>query len=330
MIPDRIGSYFIYILPMNIENFDLNLLLSFDRLMRERNVSRAAEQLNISQPAMSNSLKRLRELLDDPLLVRTTHGMEPTERALQLEPLVRQSLGFAEQALSPTEVFNPKESQNVFRLLVSDYVESSLIASLILYLQEHAPMIVLDVLTLSDGDYQDLEKGKIDLAINRFDYIPQSFHQRVLWQDTYACLVNKAHPLVKQNTIEAYLSSRHIWVSKTGVGAATGMSQDSHRKKGWVDEALQEQGIERDIQVFTRHYQIIPSLLSQSNLVATVPSQSVNSYKTYENLCMIPAPFPIEPFEVKMIWSPIVHHNSAHQWLRHTLVKLATHHASAI
>lgn len=308
---------------MNIENFDLNLLVSFDALMRERNVSRAAEQLNISQPAMSNSLKRLRGLLSDPLLVRTTRGMQPTERALQLEPIVRQSLSFAEAALSPTTVFAPETSQRVFRLQVSDYVEGILIASLVNYLQEHAPDITLDVLTLSDASFQDLEKGKVDLAINRFDDIPQSFYQRSIWHDSFSCLVNSQHKLVHNNTLEQYLKAGHIWVNKTGIGVATGMSQDNSHKRGWVDDALAEVNCERNIRVFTRHYQIVPLLVDQTDLIATLPTRAALSYQHHKALTIIEPPFFISPIEIKMVWSPLLHHNSAHQWIRQVLVDLA-------
>jgi DNA-binding transcriptional LysR family regulator len=184
-------------------------------------------------------------------------------------------------------------------------------------------MISLDVLTLSDGDFQDLEKGKIDLAINRFDYIPQSFHNRTLWRDSYVCMVNKAHPLVQNNTLEQYLASRHIWVSKTGVGVATGMSQDNVRKLGWVDGALKALGLERNIKVFTRHYQIIPLLLRDSDLVATIPIKAAESYAKNQDLTVIPVPFEMAPYDIKMVWSPIKHHRGDHQWLRNALVSLA-------
>lgn len=307
---------------MNIENFDLNLLVCFDALMRERNVSRAAEQLNISQPAMSNSLKRLRGLLNDPLLVRTTRGMEPTERALELEPLIRQSLSFAEAALSPTDKFDPANSQRVFRIMVSDYVEGTLIASLVQYIQEHAPNITLDILTLSDASFQDLEKGKVDLAINRFDDIPQSFYQRQVWEDSFSCLVNANHDLLRSNTLDDYLQSGHIWVSKTGIGVATGMTQDNNHKRGWVDDALAALNVERKIRVFTRHYQIVPLLLNRTDLIATLPSRAARSYESYSDLVVVPPPFDIQPIDVKMVWSPLLQHNSAHQWIRRTLIAL--------
>ncbi len=308
---------------MNIENFALNLLVCFDTLMRERNVSRAAEQLNISQPAMSNSLKRLRGLLGDPLLVRTSCGMEPTERALELEPLIRQCLSFAEAALSPTDTFEPHKSQRMFRIQVSDYVEGTLIASLVEYLQTHAPNVVLDILTLSDASFTDLEKGKVDLAINRFDDVPQSFYQRPVWQDTFCCLLTADHPLVQNNTLEEYLAAGHVWVSKTGIGVATGMSLDNTAKRGWIDNILSQMECERKIRVYTRHYQIIPMLLEQSQLVATLPTRFAQSYEHYNNLVVLPAPFDIPPIEIKMVWSPLLHHNSAHQWLRRVLIELA-------
>lgn len=306
---------------MNIDHFDLNLLIAFDVLMRERNVSRTAEKLNVSQPAVSNSLKRLREYFGDPLLVRTTRGMEPTEKALALEPLVRQSLMMAEEALLPTEGFNPASSERVFRLLVSDYVEGTLISSLVAYLQARAPGVSLDIMTLSDGSFQDLEKGMIDLAINRFDFVPQSFYKRTLWQDSFSCLLSKSHPLLGDIRLDNYLASGHIWVSKTGIGVGTGMSQTSDR--GWVDQALSELGHERQIKVFTRHYQIIPSLLKQTNLVATLPTRAALAYKSHPELRVIEPPFAIPPIEIHMVWSPILHHNSAHQWIRKTLLSLA-------
>jgi DNA-binding transcriptional LysR family regulator len=249
--------------------------------------------------------------------------MEPTERALELEPLVRQSLSFAEAALSPTDNFVPETSQRVFRVLVSDYVEGTLISSLVKYLQEHAPEITLDVLTLSDASFQDLEKGKVDLAINRFDEIPQSFYQRLVWKDNFSCLVNEGHALINNNTLDEYLDSGHIWVSKTGIGVATGMSQENSHMRGWVDDALVELGHQRKIRVFTRHYQIVPQLVDRTDLIVTLPTRAARSYHSYKQLVVLDPPFEIKQIEIKMVWSPLLHHNSAHQWIRRTLIELA-------
>ena len=126
---------------MNVSRIDLNLLVYLDVLLRERNVTRAAEELGISQPAMSNSLRRLRDLFDDPVLVRTSDGMTPTDRALELQPLVRTVLTAAEQAVLPKTDFNPTESSRIFRIMASDYSEATLLPVLLGRLRKQAPNI---------------------------------------------------------------------------------------------------------------------------------------------------------------------------------------------
>ena len=157
---------------MNIRNVDLNLLVYLDVLLKERNVTRAAEALGISQPAMSNGLRRLRDLFNDPILVRTSDGMTPTERAEQLQPVVREVLASIEKAVEPSSEFNAAEADRVFRISVSDYTESTLLPHLMRRLRSEAPNITLDVLTPSDISYQDVEQGTVDLVINRFDVLP--------------------------------------------------------------------------------------------------------------------------------------------------------------
>ena len=173
---------------MNVSRIDLNLLVYLDVLLRERNVTRAAEELGISQPAMSNSLRRLRDLFDDPVLVRTSDGMTPTDRALELQPLVRTVLTAAEQAVLPKTDFNPAESSRIFRIMASDYSEATLLPVLLGRLRKQAPNIRLDIMTPSDVSFHDVERGKVDLVINRFDTLPQSFHQIRLWDDSFSCV----------------------------------------------------------------------------------------------------------------------------------------------
>ena len=144
---------------MNVSRIDLNLLVYLDVLLRERNVTRAAEELGISQPAMSNSLRRLRDLFDDPVLVRTSDGMTPTDRALELQPLVRTVLTAAEQAVLPKTDFNPAESSRIFRIMASDYSEATLLPVLLGRLRKQAPNIRLDIMTPSDVSFHDVERG---------------------------------------------------------------------------------------------------------------------------------------------------------------------------
>jgi len=173
---------------MNIASADLNLLKYLDVLLREKNVTRAAEQLGITQPAMSNCLKRLRHMFGDPLLIRTSEGMTATDRALELQPLVRQLISQAESLFTPEDVFRPAESRRVLRIMTSDYAEGTLVPHIVRRLREEAPNVVLDFLTPSDVSYPDMEQGRVDMAVNRFNEIPGSFHQVTLWRDSFSCL----------------------------------------------------------------------------------------------------------------------------------------------
>ena len=162
---------------MDLGRVDLNQLVHLDVLLREMNVTNAASHLGITQPAMSNSLKRLRLLFNDPLLVRTSEGMAATELALQLKPEIREILFKIEQVIQPEKSFD-LNSDRIFRVMASDYAESTLIPSVLAQVREQAPNVTLDILTPSDVSFEDVEQGHVDMAINRFDAIPQSFHQK--------------------------------------------------------------------------------------------------------------------------------------------------------
>ncbi len=308
---------------MNLGRIDLNLLVYLDVLLREGSVTKAAQQLGITQPAMSNGLRRLRVLLDDPLLVRTSEGMTATERATELQPIIRKALGELEIALQPQQNFNAFGSNRVFRIMVSDYAESTLIPELVKRLRVEAPDVILDVLTPSDVTFKDVEAGKVDMAINRFDEMPQSFHQMTLWKDDFVCLISPDHPGVVKFDLQAYLASNHIWVSKTGMGAGVGMDPDKIVRLGWVDHALAKLGHKRKISVFTRHYQM-PALLALNNdLVATLPRKVADMQAAAASLMVLEPPFKIPSFELKIAWSPLLQHHSAHRWLRRTIVDVA-------
>lgn len=308
---------------MNLAKIDLNLLVYLDTLLRERNVTKAAQHLHITQPAMSNGLKRLRTLLKDPVLVRTSTGMEPTERAIKLQPKIRELLLQLEEALQPEHHFEAATSNRVFRLMVSDYAASSLLPKVLQEIDSQAPHISLDVMTPSDVSFHDVENGKIDLAINRFEELPQSFHQKTLWRDEFAVLMRSDNPIAQCFNLDAYLAAQHIWVSKTGYGVGVGLDPKDVQQLGWVDEALDKLGKKRNIRVFTRNYQIAMLLASEQNLLATLPLRAAHSYQRNPDFSLLPPPFAIPPIELKMIWSPLLHHDASHQWLRKLIVAVA-------
>lgn len=308
---------------MNLDHIDLNLLVYLDVLLRERNVTRSASVLGITQPAMSNGLRRLRDTFSDPLLVRTSEGMMPTERALVLQPLLRQILASIEQVVDPGTEFDAQSSERVFRIMTSDYGESTLIPHVLSRIAEEAPGVVLDILTPSDMSFQEVEQGQVDLVINRFDTLPQAFHQTTLWQDTFSCLVSVENPIANTFTLENYLVANHVWVSKTGMGAGMGITPKDTTRLGWVDEALLKIGKTRHISVFTRHYQSAARLAEQKGLVVTIPTRAALAQSDNSRLLVQAPPFEIPAFELKMAWSPLLQHNRAHQWLRRLVAEAA-------
>ncbi len=274
---------------MNLQRVDLNLLVHLDVLLREKNVTKAAEQLGITQPAMSNILRRLRKLFDDPLLVRSSKGMTPTERALELQPSVREILADLTQILEPRTEFRPYSTKRVFRIMTSDYAEATLVPRLVKALRSEAPNVVLDFLTPSDVSYRDMEQGRVDLAINRFNEIPQSFHQVLLWRDTFSCLLSVDSPFLYKFNLKKYLEAQHVWVSKTGMGVGFGVNPDKSGGLGSIDQATR----------------VAKMQANNDSIVVKEP------------------PFFIPEFELTMAWSPLLQHHPAHRWLRQLIAHVA-------
>lgn len=308
---------------MKVNRIDLNLLVYLDALLRERNVTQAANQLNLSQPAMSNGLRRLRDLFDDPLLVRTSEGMTPTERALELEPMVREVLGKIDHAVQPRGDFEPAEAHRVFRIMASDYAESTLLPSVLGKLRTQAPGLTLDIMTPSDVSFLDVERGKVDMVINRFDSMPQSFHQIHLWNDSFTCVLSPNNPVLEDFTLENYLKANHVWVSKTGMGVGVGVDPDDVQRLGWVDLALNKLGKKRQIRVFTRHYQAAMTLAEQNDLIVTLPTRAAQLKLENPRVVLRDPPLEIPALELKMAWSPLLQHNPGNKWLRKLITDTA-------
>lgn len=272
---------------------------------------------------MSNGLRRLRDLFDDPLLVRTSEGMTPTERALELEPIVREVLSSIDRAVQPRSEFDAENAHRVFRIMASDYAESTLFPSVLGKLRTLAPGLTLDIMTPSDVSFLDVERGKVDMVINRFDSMPQSFHQIHLWNDTFTCVLSPENPVLEDFSLENYLKANHVWVSKTGMGVGVGVNPDDVQRLGWVDLALNKLGKKRQIRVFTRHYQAAMTLAEQNDLIVTLPTRAALLKRDNPRVVLREPPLEIPALELKMAWSPLLQHNPANKWLRKLIADTA-------
>lgn len=299
---------------MNLRDIDLNLLIFLDALLEAGSVTEAARHVGISQPAMSNALGRLRRLLGDPLLVRTSKGMQPTERARALRRPIRSALAQMEEAIVPHRTFDPSSTQRLFTLLITDYAASVLMPQVVGVLEKEAPHITLNILNAGADAVEQVERGEADFLVNRLEQLPPNFHEQRLWSDTLACLVRQDHPALDDEgrlSLEAYLQQNHILITRTGVGL------------GFVDEALAKRGLNRNITVLTRHYQLPRELVANSDLVATLPSRIARYQARHLRLAVLEPPIELPPLEIGIAWGAVEHYDLAHRWLRERIIHIA-------
>lgn len=296
---------------MNISTFDLNLLRVLDALLRERNVSRAAERLSLSQPAVSNALNRLRDLLDDPLLVRVGRSMQPTPRALALEAPIRDALQRIEQSLSGDAPFDPASSRQRFRIAVTDYVELILMPRLLNLLAERAPGLRIDIQHLSPSlPAEALDKGELDLVLGRFEQVPGRFQRQQWVSETLQLVAHRGHPqLAGGLDLPRFLGLRHLWVH----GGQT---------RGMVDQWLGEQGLARNIVYTTPNYLQAAHIVASSELVAVLPSRLAHYFAGLLPLQLHALPFEVGPFHLDIVSLGLRQRDAALQWLIEQIVAL--------
>lgn len=289
---------------MNISTFDLNLLRVLDALLRERNVSRAAERLSLSQPAVSNALNRLRDLLDDPLLVRVGRAMQPTPRALALEAPIRDALQRIEQSLSDDAPFDPASSRQRFRIAVTDYVELILMPRLLRQLAVLAPGVRIDIQHLSPTlPGEALDKGGLDLVLGRFEQVPTRFASQRWVSETLQLVAHRDHgQLAGGLDLDTFLSLRHLWVH----GGQT---------RGMVDQWLGERGLSREIVYTTPNYLQAAHIVASSDLVAVLPKRLARYFTALLPLQVHELPFDLGPFHLDIVSLGLRQRDMALQWL---------------
>jgi len=294
---------------MNISTFDLNLLRILDVLLREQNVSRAAERLALSQPTVSNALARLRELLDDPLLVRVGRRMQPTPKALALEGPIRSALQQIEQTLNTGERFDPRYSHQTLRIAMTDFVEQLCMPGLLRCLQDSAPTLRLDISPLAPSLPVDaLDRGQLDLVLGRFDDIPARFARHHWSSETLQVVVRQGHPRVNATLdLETFLRLRHLWVH----GGQT---------RGMVDQWLGEQGLVRQIVYTTPNYLQAAHLVVTTDLCVVLPTRLARYFATLLPLQLHALPFALEAFELHLVHVAQRGQERALDWLVHELL----------
>ena len=297
------------------DKIELHLVRVLHTLITERSVSRAALQLNSTQPAVSAQLKRLRELTGDPLLVRAGNRMEPTERALQLAGPAAELLQRADALFSPrsrSAGFVAGESTLTFRIAASDYLDPLFLPSLVTQLKHQAPAARIELLPLSgDFDYRaGLATGAVDLVIGNWLEPPGELHLGRLMSDEVVCLVASDNPIVRLAgtrgwSVERYLASEHVAPTPTHVGA-----------RGVIDEHLGSLELQRNIMVRSAHFSVIPVMVARSLLVLTTGRLFCSRYTEVLPLTIVRCPVAFPPLAYYQLWHERSHASAALRWLR--------------
>ena len=308
----------------NLRTLDLNLLRVFDEVMAERNLTRAANKLAMTQPAVSNALNRLRDALGDRLVVRSGYGVEPTPKALALWPAIADALRQIESSLAPGE-FVPLEANSTFVLAMADATAAELMPGLVEILQEEAPGVSMRVLPLATRDPRRmLEEGMMDLAVGFFPPViadlsvqeqagrMAAFERQRLFGGEYVCVMRKGHPLAKGSlTIKRFCDARHLRVSFSG------------RPFGFVDEALMALGRQRRVVLTVNQFFTAGRVVATSDLLTVLPRHFVSVTGMADQFMLRELPFELPLVLVDALWHRREGQRSDHAWLRMAVAKAA-------
>ncbi|VVD85008.1 LysR family transcriptional regulator [Pandoraea terrigena] len=295
----------------NLRRIDLNLLVTLDVLLAEQNVTRAAERLYMSQPAVSVHLAKLRDLLGDPLLLPGPRGMRPTTRAEALRGPLRDALESLSRAVSPAAPFDPAKAELTWRIAATDYTESTLVLPLLHRLRAEAPHTRLAVFDLSPSRIaRQTEQGIVDIAFHTTDGAPQGLRRKALFTERYVLVGRRGHPKLKRRpTLKQFCDLEHAMVSQDGGGFHAS-----------TDDGLAKLGVARRVALSVPHFLFLRSALASTDLVAMAPERLVRDDPALQ---VTTPPVDLPGFEISMYWHERVHRDPSHQWLRDCIASVA-------
>ena len=296
---------------------DLNLLRYLVVLVQECSVSRAADRVFVTQPAMSAALKRLRQVFSDPLLVRSGQTMSATPRARELMATVEPMLQSVHGLTLQQAAFEPRRARHCFTVMCSDYVQFAVLSRLVWLLADKAPGVELMVRPANPGKVQPwMEFGQVDLGIGYLPAPPESLRARLLFSEEQVCLIRKGHPALRREFTPAlYGEMTHVAISPGGAGiyGAT------------IDHALRSLGIRRRVGLTLPSFLAIPYVVAATDHIATVPLRIARHFSSFLPLEILAAPMLLPAFEISMYWHERVHLDQANVWLRRQVVAAADH-----
>lgn len=296
------------------DHLDTYLLRVLHTLLTEQSVTRTAVRLGQSQPAISNTLKRLREITGDAILVRGKSGMVPTERGRELLELAEQSLAAMERIARPPQQFEPASSTRTFHVGAPDYLDAFFLPNIVERVRRLAPQARLFVHPLTSGtDFlADLEQGNLDIVIGNWLSPPEHLHISPLFEDEVVCMLGAHHPLARKGlTLRHYLEMPHL-----------APAPYASMQRSMIDQSLAEQGLKRKIQVTLPYFGLVPYVLMKTDMVFTTGRQFAAHYAEYLPIRIVPAPVPFPRMRFYQLWHERCHVAPDVTWLRRQIAEV--------
>lgn len=293
--------------------YDLNLLPIFAALMEERSVTRAAERVGMTQPALSNALSRLRLMLQDQLFIRERYGIQPTPVALELLPAIADALARLDDAVLGQQGFDPAEAERLFTIAPNGYVEFVLVPAIVARLQQVAPGVKLR-LTPYGNDLVEtgVVSGTTALVLGRIVDPPDNLVVQHLMEEGLACVVRADHPEIGDTmTREQFEALRHVNIVPPG------------RMRAGLFQALAEQQLKREVAISVTNFFAVAELVAVTNYCATLPYLICRRLRNDPRLKVLPAPVDLGTFPVEVAWHVRYRHDPAHRWLRGLIADVA-------
>lgn len=302
---------------MSFHRLDLNLLRVFDAIFQTRSVTIAASNLHLTQPAVSNQLNRLREVLEDPLFVRTNDGMAPTPRAETIAGPIRQALSELRCIVEQQLGFDPGTSDRTFRIFMSDVGQMVLLPKLLELLSREAPAVNVHTVQVPSSRMRGvaLESGDVDLAVGYFEEFESSMHRQVLFEEHYVGMVRANHPTIGDTiSFEQFLQIPQLVYHPSGGGHGS--------QENVVDKAFSTAGVERRVAVRVAHAMGITSMVSSSNLLVVVPSRLARACDELIDVTLLELPIEVPRFPIAQYWHDRFHTDPGNRWLRGLFARL--------
>ncbi len=297
---------------MNLAAIDLNLLVAFDALLAERNVTRAGQRIGLGQPATSAALARLRAIFHDDLLVRVPGAdMRPTPKAHALHAPVADILARVRQVLDAEAVFDPAAARAELRIATGDHPATMVIPPLLQRVATSAPGIDIRISVMDKRDAFDrLDRGEVDLLIGSFRNLPKRIRRQRLYTDHYVCIVRRDTPTPRPMTLQAYIARPHVLMT---------LAADD---RGIVDEALGRIGMRRRVAVTVSDFHLIPHIVARTGMLGHLPRRLAADLTRGFDIEIHDPPVTLPPWNVDLFWGGVTDAEPAAKWLRQELADI--------